>query len=157
MRTTTLPTGGGPDGQSPVLVRRGEAVAYCVYALHRQPHLYGKDSEDFRPERWDEETLPLFQNETTASWGYLPFNGGPRICLGREYANLGLKVNLIVVSEDFALIEASYTIVRLFQKYPRVEMGEDQTYEKTGSEAQKMTLVMAVGDGCLLRFWEEKA
>ncbi|KAL8740842.1 MAG: hypothetical protein Q9190_006493 [Brigantiaea leucoxantha] len=141
LRTTTLPTGGGPDGQSPVLVRRGEAVAYCVYALHRQPHLYGKDSEDFRPERWDEETLPLFQNETTASWGYLPFNGGPRICLG----------------QDFALIEASYTIVRLLQKYPRVEMGEDQTYEKTGSEAQKMTLVMAVGDGCLLRFWEEKA
>ena len=84
LRTTTLPTGGGTDGLSPVLVRRGEPVAYSVYSLHRQPHLYGKDSEDFRPERWGQD-LPLFANETTANWGYLPFNGGPRVCLGREY------------------------------------------------------------------------
>lgn len=84
LRTTTLPTGGGPDGRSPVLVRRGQAVAYCIYALHRQPHLYGDDSEEFRPERWDDKNMPLFQNETVANWGYLPFNGGPRVCLGRK-------------------------------------------------------------------------
>lgn len=32
-----------------------------------------------RPERWDED-LP----EYTKTWGYLPFSGGPRICLGRK-------------------------------------------------------------------------
>ncbi|KAL9611679.1 MAG: hypothetical protein Q9167_003674 [Letrouitia subvulpina] len=141
LRTTTLPKGGGPDGRSPVLVRRGQAVAYCVYALHRQPHLYGDNSEEFRPERWDDKDMPLFQNETYANWGYLPFNGGPRVCLG----------------QDFALIEASYTIVRLLQRYPKVEMAEDQAYEKPGSEAQKMTLVMAVGDECVLRLSETKS
>ncbi len=85
LKTTTLPTGGGPDGKSPVLVRRGEAVAYSVYSLHRQTHLYGEDSEEFRPERWEDKNMPLFRDETTANWGYLPFNGGPRACLGREY------------------------------------------------------------------------
>jgi cytochrome P450 len=51
--------------------------------MHRRPDLYGMDAELFRPERWDEE-MPLSRNETDAKWGYLPFNGGPRICLGSE-------------------------------------------------------------------------
>ncbi len=75
----TLPTGGGPDGKSPILIRRGEAVGYCVYAMHRRKDIYGPDTEQFRPERWEEENL---QN---IGWAYLPFNGGPRICLGRMY------------------------------------------------------------------------
>jgi cytochrome P450 len=42
------------------------------------------DAELFRPERWNEE-LPMHQNPTNAKWGYLPFNGGPRICLGCKF------------------------------------------------------------------------
>jgi cytochrome P450 len=41
------------------------------------------DAEIFRPERWDED-LPLFRDKTTQSYGYLPFSGGPRICLGSK-------------------------------------------------------------------------
>ncbi len=58
--------------------------------MHRRPDLYGMDAELFRPERWDED-MPLNDNETNAKWGYLPFNGGPRICLGSE-----LNLNLVV-------------------------------------------------------------
>ncbi len=89
LKTTTLPTGGGPSRKSPVLIRRGEAVAYSVYSLHRQTHLYGDDSEEFRPERWEDPDLPLLRDETTANWGYLPFNGGPRVCLGRKCCHVG--------------------------------------------------------------------
>lgn len=85
LRTTILPTGGGKDRKAPVLVHKGAAVAYSVYALHRRFDLYGDDAEDFRPERWEEQ-LGLFADETTAKWGYLPFNGGPRICLGSKCA-----------------------------------------------------------------------
>lgn len=70
--------GGGPDDQARVLVRRGETVEYCVYAMHRRQDLYGTDADVFRPERWEEPALKGI------GWGYLPFNGGPRICLGRE-------------------------------------------------------------------------
>jgi cytochrome P450 len=83
LRTTVLPTGGGPDRKSPVLIPKGTAVAFSVYTLHRRPDLYGMDAELFRPERWDED-MPLGHNDTTAKWGYLPFNGGPRICLGSK-------------------------------------------------------------------------
>ena len=75
---TTLPIGGGPDGKSPILVRPGEGVGYCVYAMHRRKDIYGDDADAFRPERWEGDSLK------DIGWAYLPFNGGPRLCLGRE-------------------------------------------------------------------------
>ena len=79
-----LPVGGGPDGKAPILLRKGEAVSYSVYAMHRRKDLYGEDANDFRPDRWEpgSEKGPDLRN---IGWGYLPFNGGPRVCLGREY------------------------------------------------------------------------
>lgn len=78
LKMTTLPTGGGEDGKSPVLVRPGEGVGYSVYCLHRRKDLYGDDAEEFRPERWEGPGLK------NIGYGYLPFNGGPRVCLGRK-------------------------------------------------------------------------
>ncbi|MCJ1402001.1 hypothetical protein MMC11_005220 [Xylographa trunciseda] len=146
-KTTFLPTGGGPDGSSPVLIRRGENVAYCVYAMHRRKDLYGDDAEEFRPERWDEKDLPLYRDKTTAAWGFLPFNGGPRVCLGQE----------------FGLTEASYAVVRILQRFPVIRAApyarsQEQSWlgysshrteglEKFSRERQKMTLVMSAGDG----------
>lgn len=79
--TTTLPTGGGPHGTSPVLIRKGEAVGYAPYVMHRRREIFGPDAEAFRPERWLENGGRLF---STVGFGYVPFNGGPRMCLGRE-------------------------------------------------------------------------
>jgi cytochrome P450 len=79
-----LPTGSGPDRKSPVLIPKGSAVTFSAYSVHRRSDLYGMDAELFRPERWDED-MPLQQGPTNAKWGYLPFHGGPRICLGGEY------------------------------------------------------------------------
>lgn len=87
LKTTILPTGGGPDRKSPVLVPEGTPMAYSVYTLHRRPDLYGMDAECFRPERWDED-LPLFRDRTTQNYGYLPFSGGPRICLGSTFGSM---------------------------------------------------------------------
>ena len=82
-KTTLLPTGGGPDRTAPVLIPKGATVAYSIYAMHRGPDLYGMDAELFRPERWDED-MPIHSDKTAAAWGYLPFNGGPRSCLGSK-------------------------------------------------------------------------
>ena len=126
---TTLPTGGGPSGTSPILVRRGEAVGYSVYAMHRRRDIYGPDADLFRPERWENDALK------DVGWGYLPFNGGPRICLG----------------QDFALLEAGYTVVRLIQCFGRIEMVEGAKQEEhvpVGTEKQTLTLVVASAEGC---------
>lgn len=68
--------GGGPDGRSPVFIPKGQMVAYSVWCLHRRRDLWGADAESFRPERWEGYNPP--------AWEFVPFNGGPRACLGRE-------------------------------------------------------------------------
>ncbi|EED16091.1 cytochrome P450 alkane hydroxylase, putative [Talaromyces stipitatus ATCC 10500] len=93
---TTIPVGGGPDGKSPVFVPKGVEVLYQVTLMHRRKDLWGEDAEEFRPERWEENGRH--------GWEYLPFNGGPRICLGQQYA----------------LTEASYVLVRLLQRFDHV-------------------------------------
>ncbi|RLV89828.1 Cytochrome P450 52A13 [Spathaspora sp. JA1] len=103
-KDTTLPVGGGPDGSYPIFVAKGTTVAYSYYVTQRLEEYYGKDADVFRPERW--ETLDKL------GWAYLPFNGGPRICLGQQ----------------FALTEASYVIVRLVQMFPHLETKDMREY-----------------------------
>lgn len=134
VKTTVLPTGGGPTRTSPVLIPKGSAVAFSVYTLHRRPDLYGMDAEVFRPERWEED-MPLNRDPTLQKWGYLPFSGGPRICLGL----------------DFALTEAAYTIVRILQKFPDLRLPEGETVELAGVEKQTVTLVLKIKDGCKVK------
>lgn len=73
------------------MVRKNETVTYNVYALHRRQDLYGQDADDFRPERWEEKNQPLYRDPTTRAWGYLPFNGGPRSCIGRKCLGISLS------------------------------------------------------------------
>jgi hypothetical protein len=49
---------------------------------------------------------------------------------------------------DFALTEAAYTIVRVLQRFPDIELLEGEKVELLGVEKQKMTLVMSIADGC---------
>lgn len=93
LEATTLPTGGGPDGTKPVMIRKGEAVGYSVYVMHRLKKLYGADADSFRPERWDPDVKNAVDLKNIG-WGYLPFNGGPRICLGRKFAYLSIDGTL---------------------------------------------------------------
>lgn len=68
-----LPAGGGINGESPVLIRQGETVLYCSWAMHRRKDIWGPDAEAFIPERWQAEPRP---------WSYLPFSAGRRMCPG---------------------------------------------------------------------------
>jgi cytochrome P450 len=74
IRDTVLPRGGGADGTSPILVPAGSIVGWHCYSMHRRTDIFGDDANDFRPERW---------TNLRPGWAYVPFNGGPRVCLGR--------------------------------------------------------------------------
>ncbi|KAL8729878.1 MAG: hypothetical protein Q9166_004435 [cf. Caloplaca sp. 2 TL-2023] len=77
-KTTWLPRGGGPDGDSPVLVRKGIGIGIVPYYMHRRKDIYGEDAMEYRPERWEDPEL------ADIGWAYMPFHGGPRLCLGSK-------------------------------------------------------------------------
>ncbi|AOW01094.1 hypothetical protein B0I72DRAFT_168410 [Yarrowia lipolytica] len=105
-RDTTLPKGGGPDLDQPIFIPKGGIVVYSVYHTHRAEEYWGKDTEEFIPERWD----PAEGYQIARGWEYLPFNGGPRICLGQQ----------------FALTEAGYVLARLAQEFETVTSCDDK-------------------------------
>ena len=177
-KTIVLPTGGGPDRTAPVLVPKGTTVAWSAYAMHRRPDFYGIDAEIFRPERWDED-LPVRRDKTNAKWGFLPFSGGPRSCLGRKssssspptsspslplthpFKNPKKSTNadirpllpfFVFLAEDYALTEAAYTVVRLLHRFPTIRLPVGQKVDIVGVEKQKMTLVLSSTEGCVVDF-----
>ena len=65
---------------------------------------------------------------------YLPFNGGPRICIGQQ----------------FALTEIGFTVVRLLQKYERI----DRYGIEGGGIKFKSTIVLSPAEDVRVGFWE---
>lgn len=138
LRDTILPTGGGADGRSPILVPEGMSVLYSAYCIQRRPDLYGMDAEMFRPERWDEEPLRS-RDATHRGWTFLPFGGGPRTCLGM----------------DFSLTEGAYAIVRILQRFPSIRIPTDEPVQVTGHERQTVTISLKPADGCRVDLGKE--
>ena len=105
LQDTTLP---GKPGEPDIVVLEGDVVVYSTLAMQRRRDLYPEvvkaaggegmekfpDPAVFCPERWD--------GWTPKAWTYVPFNGGPRICVG----------------QNFAMTEMAFT-----RGFPLVEMG----------------------------------
>ena len=124
LRDTALPTGGGRGGDSPIFINKGTVLTTSFFALHRLPELWGQDSEVWRPERWlgkDSEQL-----NKVGHWAFLPFGGGPRICIGMQ----------------LALTEVGYAVGRMAELYASIEC-RDPVWEFV--EEWKLTTVSRNG------------
>ena len=138
LKDTTLPRGGGPDGSLPLHVLKDTPVGYSTLLMQRRADLYPPpsaapgeeplaDVDTFSPDRW-------FRWQPKP-WQYIPFNGGPRICIGQQ----------------FALTEMGYVLTRLFQRFERVD---NLMAEVDGGEPTlKAEIVLQPGDGVRVRFW----
>lgn len=107
---TKLPVGGGPNGTSPVFVPKGQIVSWNAYTMHRDKSVYGPDALEFTPDRWLDTADPPLR----PGWSYLPFNGGPRVCIG----------------QNFALTEVAYTTVRLVQAFGGIESRDPEPWRE---------------------------
>ncbi|KAF7631512.1 putative cytochrome P450 oxidoreductase/alkane hydroxylase [Aspergillus flavus] len=95
-KNSTLPTGGGTNGNSPVLIRKGEIVVFSTWARHRLGKDFGENPDEFYPERWEHLSGDMI--------GFIPFNKGPRACPGQHYA----------------MIVLTYIVARIFQTFSTV-------------------------------------
>ncbi|KAK0712479.1 cytochrome P450 [Lasiosphaeria miniovina] len=136
VRTTVLPTGGGRDGRSPVLVRRGECAGMSAYITARRTSVFGPDAREFRPERWDSRDEGGDGEELQRCLdAFFAFSAGPRRCIG----------------EDFALAEVSYVVVALCQAFQIIEILDEDRGKPLGSERQNTGLVISCMEGCKVR------
>ncbi|KAF2402250.1 cytochrome P450 alkane hydroxylase-like protein [Trichodelitschia bisporula] len=130
LKDTSLPRGGGPDGNGRVGILKGTPIGYSTLVMQRREDLYPDPSTGFPdpklfvPERWE--------TWTPKSWTYIPFNGGPRICIGQQ----------------FALTEMAYTVTRILQRYSRVECAMAEPPQL------KTDIVLQPAEGVMVRLLE---
>lgn len=96
---------------------------YNVYAMHRNEDVFGRDPDEFVPERWQ---------DLRPGWGYLPFNGGARACIGRKLFTPLLFRGAFKLTgdgtEQYALLETHYVVARMAQTYTQLESCDDEEW-----------------------------
>ncbi|XP_077210106.1 cytochrome P450 94B3-like [Tasmannia lanceolata] len=83
-----------PDGTH---IGKGDRVTYFPYGMGRMERLWGKDCEEFKPDRW------LESEEIVSPFKFPVFQGGPRICLGKEMAFIQMKYVVASILRRFEL------------------------------------------------------
>ncbi|KAG6888059.1 hypothetical protein C0992_009750 [Termitomyces sp. T32_za158] len=74
--------------------------------MHRRKDLWGPDADEFDPDRFLDARLKKYLLRN--SFIFLPFNAGPRICLGQQ----------------FAYNEISFMLIRFMQQFTSVSLDE---------------------------------
>ncbi|KAF9525611.1 cytochrome P450 [Crepidotus variabilis] len=76
-------------------IPKGTLVIFNVWAMNRDPELYGEDFDAFRPDRFLNEDGQLKPTHpTTKGEGHVTYGFGRRICVGRYVANNTLFIDI---------------------------------------------------------------
>lgn len=73
-----------PDG---TVLKKGTKVIYAIYSMGRMEAIWGKDCREYKPERW----LRDGRYTSESAYKFTAFNGGPRLCLGKDFAYHQMK------------------------------------------------------------------
>ncbi|MEZ4866578.1 MAG: cytochrome P450 [Caldilineaceae bacterium] len=79
------------------LIPAGTPIFISPYVMHRLPQYFAEPAQ-FRPERFAPEwetQLPRYV--------YMPFGGGPRVCIGNAFAMMEAQLVLATVAQHYAL------------------------------------------------------
>ncbi len=79
------------------VVPAGAQVSIPIYLVHRDPRWYAAP-ERFDPDRWLPERQPALPKQA-----YLPFGGGPRICIGNSFAAMEARLLLAQIASRVTL------------------------------------------------------
>ena len=79
------------------LVPAGSNIIVSPWVTHRDPRFYTQP-DSFDPDRWSAES-----EQTVPKFAYFPFGGGPRICIGNNFALMEAAVLLAAVAQRFQI------------------------------------------------------
>lgn len=69
-----------------------------VYYIHRDPKIWGAEPEKFNPERFSAEN-----SKGRSKFEYFPFGGGPRLCIGNNFALMEMQIVVPMLLKLFKL------------------------------------------------------
>jgi cytochrome P450 len=78
-------------------IPKNATVGISPYVLHRSPAIW-ENPEGFDPTRFSQEA-----KEARHKYGYMPFGGGPRTCIGNVFALTEATVVLAMIARRFRL------------------------------------------------------
>ncbi|KAF7318193.1 hypothetical protein HMN09_00327600 [Mycena chlorophos] len=93
--------------QLPFYIPAGTKIMYSVFLMHRRKDLWGPTADEFDPNRFLDDRLRKYV--ISNPFCFLPFNAGPRVCLGQQ----------------FAYNEASFLVIRLLQSFSAIQLDEE--------------------------------
>ena len=85
----------GPDVLGDQEIAAGSVMAMSPYIVHRLPE-YWEDPESFQPERFTRERMA-----GKHPFAYFPFGGGPRLCIGHNFAMLEGQLVIATVAQRY--------------------------------------------------------
>ncbi len=78
-------------------IPKGTLFSLYLYGVHHNPTFW-PDAEVFRPERFATGAVPA-----VPTYGYLPFGGGPRLCVGSHFALTEIQLVLLETLRYFSV------------------------------------------------------
>ncbi|KAJ6433911.1 hypothetical protein OIU84_017590 [Salix udensis] len=105
-----------PDG---TFVKRGTRVTYHPYAMGRMEEIWGPDCLEFKPERWLRDGVFCSENH----FKYPIFQGGFRVCLGKEMALMEIRSVCLSLLRRF-----HFELVSPHHSTPRFSPGLTSTF-----------------------------
>ncbi|MBD0300733.1 MAG: cytochrome P450, partial [Tolypothrix sp. T3-bin4] len=115
-------------------IPQGMAIMISQWVMHRHPK-YFENSEAFQPERWTQE----FEKQLPKGV-YIPFGDGPRICIGKGFAQMEAALLLATIAQQFQIdLVPGYSTVPQPSITLRPENGLKVQLKQIASEASKDT------------------
>ncbi|TAE25993.1 MAG: cytochrome P450 [Cytophagales bacterium] len=89
------------DQLGPYRIPAGKTVLVAPYLLHRDPRQW----ED--PNRFDPDRFAPGRDKERHPYAYMPFGGGPRLCIGNQFALMEMQILLGLFARTFAVRSVS--------------------------------------------------
>ncbi|XP_060861012.1 probable cytochrome P450 6a14 [Metopolophium dirhodum] len=104
-----------------LIIEKGQRILIPTFSLHFDPR-YFSDPEVFNPERFSTEEKAMRPNGV-----YLPFGDGPRICIGKRFAEMEMKLALVEILSKFEVEPCEKTEIPMqFSKLSVVVIPKDE-------------------------------
>jgi cytochrome P450 len=103
-------------------------VCLAIAGTHHKPEVW-REPDRFDPERW----CPARAEQNRETHSYIPFGGGPRMCLGANFAYAEMRVMLALLARDYrwVLLEGQDLSYRTLP-FPRPRSGIRVRFSRLG-------------------------